>query len=404
MKPIVVQKYGGSSVADVDKIRKVAERIIATCKQGYNVVAVVSAMGGATDKLMTQAREVARSPKKRELDMLLTVGERITMSLLSMALDDMGENAISFTGSQCGIITSDSHSNARIIDVRPVRIMDELERDNIVIVAGFQGMSYKRDITTLGRGGSDTTAVAIAAALGARYCEICSDVDGVYTADPRIQPDAWRIDELSYDEMEVLGEAGAKVLNPDAIEFARQRGLRVLLTASFKEGGGTLVLEKTGESREGEARSVAHRRKAYYIKAFGLSEDELTKLLRILETEQIPTDSVVVHRDQTLSIELLTNPERVPNWRRLSESIRTLLGEKAEIRDDVGSVSLVGAGISNNPENLSQAIAALGQAGVHWWMVDMIRNRISFAVDAGGVEAGVRALHDRFLPSGDKGE
>lgn len=403
MKPIVVQKYGGSSVASVEKIRKIAERIIKTRKQGYHVVAVVSAMGGATDGLIAQAREVARSPKKRELDMLLTVGERITMSLLSMALDDMGEQAISFTGSQCGIITSDSHSNARIIDVRPVRIQDELERDNIVIVAGFQGMSYKREVTTLGRGGSDTTAVAIAAALGAEYCEICSDVDGVYTADPRIEPGVKHIDELTYDEMEILGEAGAKVLNPDAIEFARRKGMRVLLTDSFREGSGTLVLERCPLATGMEVRGVTQRRKVYHAAGRDLDPTELEAALDILNTHQIPPDSLILTYGDTAEFELLTNPERVPDWERVTAKLAEALGRKLTTRPDTASISLVGSGIGNNPEILLQARAALSTAQIGWWKIHMDRNRITFLVEPESVDRGVRLLHAHFLTATDQG-
>lgn len=243
-QPILVQKYGGSSVADPQRLKQVAERVVSAYRHGYRVVVVVSAMGDSTDNLMTMAREMTSHPPRRELDMLLTAGERISMALLSMAIQELGCQAISFTGSQCGILTNDQHFDARIIEVRPVRIQDELERGKIVIVAGFQGMSYKREITTLGRGGSDTTAVALAAALGAEACEICSDVDGVYEADPRVIPEAKQIASLSYEEMEALSRAGAKVLHADAVAWARnnQVALYARATASkFGESGGTLI-------------------------------------------------------------------------------------------------------------------------------------------------------------------
>src|SRR5213083_3196826 len=229
---IVVQKYGGSSVADVPKLERVADRIARVAREGKRVCVVVSAMGRTTDQLLALAREITDSPPRRELDMLLSTGERIAMALLAMAIQKRGLEAISFTGSQSGIMTNDRHSGARIIEVRPVRIQDELERDKIVIVAGFQGMSYKREITTLGRGGSDTTAVALAAALGASYCEICSDVDGVYTADPRVVPNARRIPSLSYEETQELAEAGARVLNAQAVEFAKEQGIAIYARAT----------------------------------------------------------------------------------------------------------------------------------------------------------------------------
>src|SRR6202171_1748776 len=224
---IVVQKYGGSSVADVMRIRTVAERGMRTRRTGHDVVVVVSAMGDTTDELLALARQVSANPDRRELDMLLTAGERISMALLSMAIRELGGDAIRFTGSQSGIITHDRHVDARVIEVRPFRVQDELARGKVVVIAGYQGVSYRREITTLGRGGSDTTAVAMAAALDAEYCEICSDVDGVYTADPRIVPGASRIGTLSYEETQELAESGAKVLNAQAVEFAKERGIAI---------------------------------------------------------------------------------------------------------------------------------------------------------------------------------
>src|SRR5262245_58725113 len=240
MTEIVVQKYGGSSVADIPKLERVADRVVTTARQGKQVCVVVSAMGRTTDDLIRLANQITDSPPRRELDMLLSTGERITMALLAMAIQKRGLEAISFTGSQSGIITNDRHSGARIIEVRPIRIQDELERNKIVIVAGFQGMSYRREITTLGRGGSDTTAVALAAALDAT-CEICSDVDGVYTADPRIIPQAHKLDSLSYEEMQELAEHGAKVLNAQAVEWARKAGIEIHARATHSDGGGTRI-------------------------------------------------------------------------------------------------------------------------------------------------------------------
>ena len=229
---IVVQKYGGSSVAGVQKLRQVAERIMRTRQQGHDVVVVVSAMGDTTDDLLAMAKQVSPNPDRRELDMLLTAGERISMALLSIAIRDLGGHAISFTGSQSGIITNDRHVDARIIEVRPFRVQDELAAGKIVVIAGFQGVSYRREVTTLGRGGSDTTAVAMAAALNAEYCEICSDVDGVYSADPRVVPAARRIGTLSYEETQELAESGAKVLNAQAVEFAKEKGIAIYARAT----------------------------------------------------------------------------------------------------------------------------------------------------------------------------
>src|SRR5437763_3420304 len=238
---IVVQKYGGSSVADADKIKLVAKRVARTKAAGKKVVVVVSAMGKTTNQLLDKAKSISPSPSRRELDMLLTCGEREAMSLLSMACAEQGLEAISFTGSQAGILTNDRHSGARIVEVRPFRIEDELDRGKVVIVAGFQGVSYKREITTLGRGGSDTTAVALAGALRADYCEICSDVDGVYTADPRVVDAATLLQSISHDEMLELAASGAKVLHDSAVEFARKSGIALWARATNKDGGGTRI-------------------------------------------------------------------------------------------------------------------------------------------------------------------
>src|SRR6266705_855769 len=238
---IVVQKYGGSSVADVSRIRQVADRVMRTRREGHDLVVVVSAMGDTTDDLLGLAKQVSPNPDRRELDMLLTAGERISMALLSMAIRELGGDAINFTGSQSGIITNDRHVDARIIEVRPFRVQDELSRGKVVVIAGYQGVSYRKEVTTLGRGGSDTTAVAMAAALGADYCEICSDVDGVYTADPRVVPAAQRIGTLSYEETQELAESGARVLNAQAVEFAKDKGIAIYARATASPLPGAVV-------------------------------------------------------------------------------------------------------------------------------------------------------------------
>ncbi len=249
--PIVVHKYGGSSVADPDKLKRVALRIIAEKERNKRVVVVVSAMGDTTDRLLSLAKEVVATPTARELDMLLSVGERISMTLLSMALNEMGHPAKSFTGSQSGIITDTRHSNARIVEVRPRRIVEALDSGLIAIVAGYQGVSIENEVTTLGRGGSDTTAVALAAALDAEYLEICSDVDGVLSTDPRVVTDARKIDRLSYDEMQEMAEAGARVLNTAAVQYAKRAGITIRSVSTFAPGSGTVVGDFYEEARTG---------------------------------------------------------------------------------------------------------------------------------------------------------
>src|SRR5437660_3948624 len=281
---IVVQKYGGSSVADVTRIRLVAARVMQTKRAGHAVVVVVSAMGYTTDELLALAKQVSPNPDRRELDMLLTAGERISMALVSMAIRELGGDAISFTGSQSGIITNDRHIDARIIEVRPFRVQDELARGKIVVIAGYQGVSYRREVTTLGRGGSDTTAVAMAAALGAEYCEICSDVDGVYTADPRVVPNAQRIGTLSYEETQELAESGARVLNAQAVEFAKEAGIAIYARATAAPLPGDdpsrdgTVVRKHAPRVPGTVAGVASERDVLVLHAERVADDVLALL------------------------------------------------------------------------------------------------------------------------------
>src|SRR6187402_2459543 len=272
---IIVQKYGGSSVSDVLKLRRVAERVMQTRQQGHNVVVVVSAMGDTTDDLLRMAKEVSANPDRRELDMLLSAGERISMALLSIAIRELGGDAISFTGSQSGIITNDRHVDARIIEVRPYRVQDELARGRIVVIAGYQGVSYRKEVTTLGRGGSDTTAVAMAAALDAEFCEICSDVDGVYSADPRVVSGAKRIGTLSYEETQEMAEAGAKVLNAQAVEFAKSAGIAIYARATLSDLPGSdpssdgTVVRKHAPRMPGSVVGVASERDIFVLQTDG---------------------------------------------------------------------------------------------------------------------------------------
>jgi aspartokinase len=241
---VIVQKYGGSSVANVEMLKLVARKIVETSEKGFGVVVVISAMGNQTNELLDLANEVSHQPRSRELDMLLSVGERIAMAILSMAINDLGKQAISFTGSQSGIITDSSHTRASIVEVKAQRIRHELDKGKIVIVAGYQGVSREKEITTLGRGGSDTTAIALAAALSAEHCEIYSDVDGIYTADPRVVDDAVKLDSLSYEEMEELSRSGAVVMKSTAVEYARKHGIKMSLMSTFRESSGTTVSEE----------------------------------------------------------------------------------------------------------------------------------------------------------------
>src|SRR5499426_364732 len=325
---VIVQKYGGSSVADVQKLRTVAGRIMRTRAEGHDLVVVVSAMGDTTDELLAMAKHVSPNPDRRELDMLLSAGERISMALLSMAIRELGGDAISFTGSQSGIITNDRHVDARIIEVRPFRVQDELMHGRIVVVAGYQGVSYKKEVTTLGRGGSDTTAVAMAAALDAEYCEICSDVDGVYSADPRVVPAATRIGVLSYEETQELAESGAKVLNAQAVEFAKEKGIAIYARATSgalpgpdPSSDGTVV-RKFAPRMPGTVVGVASERDIIMLDG----DTAPAELLTVLAERRVPGKQLHVFGDRTT---VVISRENLHDEARLREALATRLGDHA---------------------------------------------------------------------------
>jgi aspartate kinase len=375
MARTVVQKFGGSSVADAERLGRVADRVAQAARAGDRVVVVVSAMGKTTDQLLALARTVAESPSRRELDMLLSTGERVTMALLAMALEARGLQAISFTGSQSGILTNDRHSGARIIEVRPVRIEDELDRGRVVIVAGFQGMSYRREITTLGRGGSDTTAVALAAALGAD-CEIYSDVDGVYSADPRVVPEARRLDRLGYEEMQELAEHGAKVLNAQAVEWARKAGIVIYARASNGQGGETRVGPAGDDPRVGGPRALAVAAQREVVRLCGPDLIALCAEERLALRRATPERAWLVRDD-------------VPDWPR----VQARLAAGAIAAETFGSVSLVGPGVGGDPVAVRRALTAA--APVADW--DASPLRLTVYVEPARTDDVTRALHATFL-------
>jgi len=383
---IVVQKYGGSSVADVPKLERVADRIARTAREGKRVCVVVSAMGRTTDQLLALAREITDSPPRRELDMLLSTGERIAMALLAMAIQKRGLEAISFTGSQSGIMTNDRHSGARIIEVRPVRIQDELERDKIVIVAGFQGMSYKREITTLGRGGSDTTAVALAAALGASYCEICSDVDGVYTADPRVVAEALRLDTISYPEMQELAEHGAKVLNAQAVEWAEKAGIQIYARATHSEAGGTRVGNQASGRR---ACGVACARNLVRLRARGPA----SSLGRSLADEGV---SLWRLSDDGSGTVVVFSKEDLPDWLALKRRLLDRFGEGLAVEEDLAAISVVGTGLAPASE-VSRALDEVARTETGALGIDTSPLRLTVLVRPSDSEKLTRALHQAFV-------
>jgi aspartate kinase len=398
---IVVQKYGGTSVADATRIRQVAERVMRTRREGHDVVVVVSAMGHTTDELLALAKQISSNPERRELDMLLSAGERIAMALLSIAIRELGGDAISFTGSQSGIITNDRHVDARIIEVRPFRVQDELARGRVVVVAGYQGVSYRREVTTLGRGGSDTTAVAMAAALGAEWCEICSDVDGVYTADPRVVPDARRIGVLSYEETQELAESGAKVLNAQAVEFAKQAGIAIYARATAgplpgadPSSDGTVV-RRHAPRTPGSVVGVASERDVLVLQA-AADADRLLEILdmRSVAGKQLHVASYAGDGDLVTMIVSRENLHDEPRVR--TELDRTFAG-KAQLLDGLGAVSVVGAGINANYLTVRRGNGALREAGIPPHGLATSSFRTTWLIDRARVDDAVKLLHEMFI-------
>jgi aspartate kinase len=401
---IVVQKYGGSSVADVAKLKQVANRVMRTRREGHDVVVVVSAMGDTTDELLDLAKQVSQNPDRRELDMLLTAGERIAMALLSIAIRELGGDAVSFTGSQSGIITNDRHADARIIEVRPIRVQDELSRGKIVVIAGYQGMSYRRDVTTLGRGGSDTTAVAMAAALGAEYCEICSDVDGVYTADPRVVPAAQRIGMLSYEETQELAESGARVLNAQAVEFAKEKGIAIYARAT----GGALpgadpsadgtVVRKHPPRMPGTVVGVASEKDVIVVsmEREGLGRAERLALLEVLDQHRVSGKQLHVAGNQ---LTLVVSRENLHEEARVRAALAATFGDAVRIADTLGATSVVGAGINASFDNVRRGSAALERAGIAVDGVATSSFRITWMIDRSRIDEAVRLLHALYIES-----
>jgi aspartate kinase len=393
---VIVQKYGGSSVADVQKLRRVAERVMHTRAQGHDVVVVVSAMGDTTDDLLSMAKKVSANPDRRELDMLLSAGERISMALLSMAIRELGGDAISFTGSQSGVITNDRHTDARIIEVRPFRVQDELARGKIVVIAGYQGVSYKKEVTTLGRGGSDTTAVAMAAGLDAEYCEICSDVDGVYSADPRVVAAARRIGTLSYEETQEMAEAGAKVLNAQAVEFAKEKGIAIYARATASPLPGPdpasdgTVVRKSPPRMPGTVVGVASERDVIVLEGDTRPSD----LLALLDERGVAGKQLHVFSDRTT---VVISRENLHDEARLRDGLQTRLNGRARLLDGLAAVSVVGAGINATYSNVRAGSDTLAHIGIAATGTATSSFRITWMVPRDRANDAVTALHARFI-------
>jgi aspartate kinase len=398
---LVVQKYGGTSVASPERIRRVAARIVETAGANSGVCVVVSAMGDTTDDLVDLATRVSPMPHPRERDMLLTAGEQISIALLSMAINDLGREAVSFTGLQAGIVTDTAHGRARIVAMRSDRVREALDAGRVAIVAGFQGVSTTLDVTTLGRGGSDTTAVALAAALGADVCEIYTDVDGVFTADPRLVPEARKLEVLTYEEMLDLAACGAKVLMLRSVEYARNHGVPLHVRSSFKDLEGTRVVSREESLERAIISGIAHDTSEAKATILAVPDRPgiAARVFRPLADAGVNIDMIVqnVSAEGHTDISFTLPKDDVPDAERiLQELAREIDAAGVTVDPDVAKVSLIGAGMKSHPGVAADMFDALAEAGVNIEIISTSSIRVSCVIRAGDVERAVRAVHDRF--------
>jgi aspartate kinase len=396
-------KFGGTSVADAERIKRAARRIVVAREQGQRVVAVLSARGKTTDELISMAEEVSGQPDPREMDMLLSTGERISCALCAMAINDLGHRAISLTGSQAGIVTDTSHTKARILDVRADRIAQALDDDLIVLVAGFQGVSTAKDVTTLGRGGSDTTAVALAAAVGADVCEIYTDVAGVFSADPRIVPDARKLPVVSFEEMLEMSASGAGVLQLRSVEYGRNHGVRIHCRSSFTEEPGTFVVGEEETMERPLITAVTHSRDEARVTLLGVPDHPgiAGRIFTALAAANVNVDMIIQNEPVSEGAEAdmsFTVPRT--DLRIARAALEAILGELGigAIADDpeMGKVSVVGAGMKTHPGVAAKVFATLGGEGINIEMISTSPIKISCVVSADSVDRAVRALHHAF--------
>ena len=395
--PLIVQKYGGSSVSDVDKLNKIAQLIATVKKQGFNVVVVVSAMGKTTNQLIEMAKAISPDPPRREMDMLLSTGERTTMALLCIALQKEGVDSISLTGSQAGIITNDRHNDARVIEVRPIRVQDEVEKGKVVVIGGFQGVSYKRDITTLGRGGSDTSAVALAAALNAERCEIYSDVDGVYTSDPKIVKDAKHLPEISYQQLQEMSEAGAKVMNAQAVQFAKEAKIALYARSTFSPGRETLIKDIPFKELS-NVLSVVYEKEI--VRIYVHDSEKIEWLLSFLDENQIPIKEF--HQsglagDKGYRCSFIISISNVYDWARIKNNLEEKLKNVIYINENLGALSIIGEGFSRNNSILIKTFKLLQENHINYYGISTTSFRISILIERDLLEEAVKVCHNHWL-------
>ncbi len=400
MKEIIVQKFGGTSVGDINKIKNVARRIVDTKNKGYDVIVTVSAMGKTTDVLVEKAFEISQNPSSREMDMLLATGEQVSIALLAMAIQSLGHPVISLTGAQCGIKTDSSHKKARINNIDTKRLQKELGDGKIVIVAGFQGINENQDITTLGRGGSDTTAVAIAAAIGAAKCEIYTDVDGVYTADPRKVKEARLMKRISYDEMLELANLGAGVLHPRSVELARKFNVPLVVRSSFNDNEGTEIVN-IDQIEKVVVRGISLDDDIAKVSVLGVPDRPgiAFKLFSILSMNNINVDMIIqnVNRESINDISFTVKKDDLADFLKISDMVLESIGAEKIIYDDsVAKLSIVGTGIAGNAEVTSKFFETLYELGVNIQMISTSSIKISCIIDRKGAEQGMDKLHEKF--------
>ncbi len=394
---LIVQKYGGSSVADVDKLKKIASMIAAVKNQGIDVVVVVSAMGKTTNQLIEMAKSISPDPPRREIDMLLSTGERTSMALLCIALHEEGIESISLTGSQAGIITNDRHNDASVIEVRPVRVFDELDKGKVVVIGGFQGVSYKRDITTLGRGGSDTSAVALAAALNAERCEIYSDVDGVYTTDPNVVKAAKHLPEISYQQIQEMAEAGAKVLNAQAVQFAKEAKITLFARNTFNPGKETIIKDVSKKELSGVLAVVYEKE---IVRVFIHDAAKINWVLEYLEGQQIPIKEFQVSGiagDKGYKCSFIISTSSLYNWEKIKEALEEKLRDGIYVNESLAALSIIGEGFNRNNDALNNTMKLLDKHGINYYGVNTTSFRISLLVEKYLLDEAVNICHEYWI-------
>ncbi|MDM5188066.1 aspartate kinase [Bacillus sp. DX4.1] len=396
----IVQKFGGTSVGSIQRIQHVADLIIEEYERGHGVVTVVSAMGKSTDELVALATAITENPSKREMDMLLTTGEQVTISLLTMALQAKGYAAISLTGWQAGITTESVHGSARITDINPERIQSHLQEGTIVIIAGFQGLSEEKEITTLGRGGSDTTAVALAAALKAKKCDIYTDVTGVYTTDPRVVKDAFKLDEISYDEMLELANLGAGVLHPRAVEFAKNHNVILEVRSSMEQENGTIVRGECNMEQQSIVKGIAFEDNITRVTIKGLEQGSLATIFSTLANAHINVDIIIqsITNEGTVHLSFSIHSNDLKETLAVLEQNQEALHyESVEYENHLAKVSIVGSGMVSNPGVAADMFSTLKEENIHIKMVSTSEIKVSVVIDRLHLVDGVEALHQSFM-------